>query len=503
MRKISMGTTVALVAVALSVTAAKEFPYELVDGWTYYLEGVRAQSWPSCAYRFLSYNAGHTDTAVNLWNGAGVNQDFTLRSTTHKGEVVYTLHARDDRVLVAASDCSSTSLRLLPSAGHDNTTEAFWTATAVGTQPGHFEWRAVARLRCNTSFLGYPDACTSSTPDSVMAVSSDRKASWRAFAASAPRKFTQPASTHRLCADPFAWFAEEQSEYRLTCTGGWIPFFSSTSLNTSTVWNDMGTALDPDVPPPAWANSSNRWAPESRRRGDLNFMIVSIEQPSGTHKLGSVVAKGAPDARAYTHYAPNYLPLTELPTGDIDGHLFDDPVTGHTYVVWKTDDNAQGLKYTRIWAQRIVLNETSERIDLLDAKVEILNSDGLWWAPSFVKDGTLVEGPEMLYYDGYYYLFFAAGQYNGPTYTEGVARSLSVTGPFEKMMVPLLSTELVGYDGGKKLQGPGHGAIVQVHNTTYIVVAAHTTQKPLNRKAYIMTIEFHRGWPLAVIPSSP
>jgi beta-xylosidase len=123
------------------------------------------------------------------------------------------------------------------------------------------------------------------------------------------------------------------------------------------------------------------------------------------------------------------------------------------------------------------LNVSSGTIDQQSEPQVIMDSAGLWWAPSFVTNGTLAEGPEMMYYDGYYYLFFAAGRYDDYSYTEGVARAKSPFGPFEKMMVPLLSTGIVGYNDGKKLQGPGHGALVSVPLTALSSVTSSSTTR--------------------------
>lgn len=76
--------------------------------------------------------------------------------------------------------------------------------------------------------------------------------------------------------------------------------------------------------------------------------------------------------------------------------------------------------------------------------------------------GSLVEAPEIIKVGAYYYLFFAAGMFCQASYAEGglyarfgcisllgVARSTSLFGPYEKLLVPFLSTGIVGNGAGK------------------------------------------------------
>ena len=121
------------------------------------------------------------------------------------------------------------------------------------------------------------------------------------------------------------------------------------------------------------------------------------------------------------------------------------PPPGQTYLLWKTDDNNAGSRTTRLWAQKVLI--APGRVEQLGNITELMDSSGLWWAPSFVSGGALVEGPEVVRHGEYYYLFFAAGKYCQVSYAEGVARARSIWGPYEKMPVPLLSTGLTGCVG--------------------------------------------------------
>jgi beta-xylosidase len=186
------------------------------------------------------------------------------------------------------------------------------------------------------------------------------------------------------------------------------------------------------------------------------------------------------------------------PGGDIDSTMFTD-VNGKTYLVWKTDDNSVGSAVTHIWAQE--LSFANDTMTQIGAPVVLMDSTGLWWVNSWVAGGSLVEGPEVVKVGAYYYLFFAAGQYCTDTYTEGVARSTSFFGPYEKMQSPVLSTGIVGVavspSSGKQesLIGPGHATYVQVSDSWRIVYHASIGDN-CNRYSFINNLVFGAdGWP--------
>ena len=61
-----------------------------------------------------------------------------------------------------------------------------------------------------------------------------------------------------------------------------------------------------------------------------------------------------------------------------------------------------------------------------------------------VDDDRVVEGPSIIYRQGFYYLFFSGQGFASPFYHVTVARSRAVTGPYErKEGDSLLHTDLV------------------------------------------------------------
>jgi hypothetical protein len=107
--------------------------------------------------------------------------------------------------------------------------------------------------------------------------------------------------------------------------------------------------------------------------------------------------------------------------------------------------------------------EFGERsVAMLGEPVVVMDSRGLWWVGSWIEGGSLIEGPQVIKREGVYYLFFASGRYCEEDYAEGVGRSESLFGPYEKAPTPLLSSAIVGWSpapggGGQlaKLIGPG------------------------------------------------
>ena len=176
--------------------------------------------------------------------------------------------------------------------------------------------------------------------------------------------------------------------------------------------------------------------------------------------------------------APHAGETVRLPTGRrspvASADLFRD-TDGTVYLLWKTDDNSVGAVTTRIFGQQISVD--ASKVSLIGSKQLLMDSSGLWWADSWVAGGSLIEGPELVKHGGYYYLFFAAGKYCQPDYAEGVARSKSIWGPYEKLPVPLLSTGMVGYSqNGEKLIGPGHASFVLDPATGHYYATYHASK---------------------------
>lgn len=475
------------VLAAFSVLHSEAFtPYQPQDNWVYHLEARRAEAWPACDYRFLSYP--DDCSSVDMWKGAGVNQAFTL---VPSGSGDFFLQTKCGRYLSYPGDCSDTAIDTWAEAGIN---QRFRIADA-----GALGWslEAVGRSACEQRFVGFPRGCSSGSPDAVMMQSAQDAAGWNGHPAGSPMSHSRLADDG--CADPFAWRGSDGS-YHLICTGGDLPLYSSSSIGPGASFAKVGSMLGGEKP--AWAADGARWAPENVDLGNGVNLAVFCDvggTPDGKHRVGWALSSQGATPGSWTTYSSGSLDLGNAPGGDIDAHVFVDGDSA--YLIWKTDDNNVGDAVTRIWAQPVTLSASG--MELKGSRQQILDSTGLWWVDSFVAGGSLVEGPEIVRQGDWYYLFFASGRYCQDSYSEGVARSKNVLGPYEKLSVPLLSTNMVGRGPEDKLVGPGHASYLQDEHGDWFTVWHASEGENCNRRAYADKLGWTAdGWPFVDFQSS-
>lgn len=467
-------------------------------GWTYFLEAVHSETWPSCPYRFLSYP--DSCASVDMYDNVGTNQEWKLIDA---GNNYFYLQSSCGNYLSYSGDCTSSVLDQWPEAGVN---QQFSFVSEGNTQYQYYV-ETVGRSGCDAKYLSFPQECATNTTDVIDLWSgAGQNQRFRIF----PVRSDNPSVTSSLadtaCADPFAYYSTDTDEYYLHCTGGDLDLLSATgggSLNVNTVFSYVGTSLGGEKP--SWAANNDRWAPENYKVGEENYLLFGDSQSdeNGVHRIGwSLSATAGVQSGAWDVYSPSYLTLANTEGGEIDSNIFFDSASGNTYILYKSDDNNAGSKTTRIWIQQIRIGGAS--IEVTGEPVVILDSTGLWWADSFVPDGSLIEGPELIKPEGseFYYLFFAAGKFCQDSYSEGVARSTSIFGPYEKMGVPLLSTGIVGNgvvngvtDTGK-LVGPGHASFLQGDANEWFAVWHASVGENCARYSFISHMSFGSdGWP--------
>jgi GH43 family beta-xylosidase len=475
-------------------------PLVPTHGYTYVIEANRDQAWPSCAYRFLSF-ASNCQT-VDLWNAAGGNQYWTLISTGDSDGSFY-VRATCGAYLSYTSNCDDKStIDLWPQAGINQ------KFRFVKGNNGQFEYymEAVGRAQCAYKYLSFPVGCTTSSPDHIDFWSDagpDQR--FRLYPVTSVSPVVHDLGSAFACADPYAWKPRKSSNYLIQCTGGGLKLGYLDNIDSGKPFTYEGDCLGGN--PAGWAAESawdSRWAPENYESPDSqwNYLFFSDTQPDGLHRIGWVSSENGPNPNQYTHYASSYMNLGNAPGGDIDGTIFEDPSNGHTYLIWKTDDNNVGSKTTRIWLQELSFNNGS--VSMVGGPRVIMDSTGLWWIDSWINGGSLVEGPEVIKYGSYYYLFFAAGKFCQDTYTEGVARSTSLFGPYEKMKSPVLSNGIVGVgrmsstSTTQQLVGPGHASLVKMSDGSYRIVYHASVGENCNRYSFINKIAWTAdAWPYA------
>jgi hypothetical protein len=444
--------------------------------------------WPACPNRFIGSSKS---TKVDL-AGAGKSAEITLEADSTQDGAFY-LKLGNGKFLSYANDCSNTVMDTWPSAG---TNQEFRLLPAINSTY-NFEWRfeAVGRNNCkNSATISFPKGCNSD--GLAMGAASSETIFHMHAVRNNGAKYDKRANSATGCADPFSWYSATGKGFYLACTGGELDLLKSESMSKDVVFKSNGNVLGGSIP--RWAKSGNRWAPENLEVEPDKLQVVFFSDDTGNgdkHRVGWAMSVGKQVrlASSWDMYSKAPMDLGNSNAGEIDQHIFRD-MDNKTYLLWKTDDNSVGSKTTHIWGQEVHISVG--KVELLGERKMMMDSSGLFWIDSWIEGGSLVEGPELIHHGGYYYLFFAAGKYCQDSYSEGVARSKSIWGPYEKMAVPLLSTGLTGYSGGQKQIGPGHASYVHTAGKYFAVYHASKGEN-CNRYAFIEELKFDTssGWP--------
>lgn len=470
-------------------------PYTPAQDITYYIEANREGVWPNCPYRFLSYGDSCAGSA-DLWKAAGKNQEFTLESA---GEDVFYLKASCGSYLSYPADCNQNDvIDLWPQAGINQQ----FRLVVGDNQQFEYYIEAVGRSQCERRWLSFPVPCTTTTPDTIdfwSETGPDQR--FRLH----PVRMKQPHNLNPIsdsgCADPYVWYSIPEKTYALQCTAGKLPLSYSSTINPATAsFKYQGESLSGDLP--SWATDNARWAPENIYISETNenycFYSDSSAEANGVHRMGWSMSRSGEKPNQWSKHSPTYLNLGNTAGGEIDGNVFVESDGTH-YLVWKSDDNNVGSLTTRIWMQQIELG--NETVKQLNSPKVIMDSTGLWWVDSWVQSGSLVEGPEIIKTNGWYYLFFASGKYCQDSYAEGVARSKNIWGPYEKLLVPFLSTGIVGNSQNSKIIGPGHASFIQDKDQRWYSIFHGSLDYSCNRLPFGVEFTFgSSGWPVAIFP---
>ncbi|KAF7368306.1 Arabinanase/levansucrase/invertase superfamily protein [Mycena venus] len=131
--------------------------------------------------------------------------------------------------------------------------------------------------------------------------------------------------------------------------------------------------------------------------------------------------------------------------GVIDASGFEAP-GGALYLVWKVDGNSMG-KSTPIFIQPL----GADGFTLQGSATQLITDDSV--------DGGIVEAPSLVFWDGFYYLFFSSNSFNTLFYDVSYAIAKSATGPYTKVQAPNAPL-LVSGDCGTA--GPGGATVINV-----------------------------------------
>ncbi|MCP9490935.1 MAG: family 43 glycosylhydrolase [Solirubrobacteraceae bacterium MAG38_C4-C5] len=219
--------------------------------------------------------------------------------------------------------------------------------------------------------------------------------------------------------------------YVATATSNrWAPVFPVLVSDDLVSWRQAGSVYERA---PRWATGRRFWAPElTVARGRLLVVYAALKR-NGQWCIGAATA-----ARAAGPWRDRG-PVLCRPGGAIDPAV----VTGEdgdSYLVYKAKGVGGGL-YARPLDLR-TLRTRGPATRLLEPQR---------------GDRGVTEAPALLRRDGWWYMFFSSGNCCGPpcTYTERVARSQSLLGPYTRLEEPVLRDSA-------DWRCPGHGTPVEL-----------------------------------------
>lgn len=249
----------------------------------------------------------------------------------------------------------------------------------------------------------------------------------------------------------------------------WAPHFPVYKSDDLKSWSQAGYVFDKA---PKWTAGSF-WAPEYYKIKDTYYIYYTARRKSDNTSYIGVATSKYPDKGFVDHGT-----LITFGKEAIDAFIFDDD--GQLYISFK----AYGLD--------------DRPIELLSSK---LSADGLHLEGemvSILKDDQKIgmEGQSILKKNGYYYLFYSAGNCCGIecNYNVRVARSRNINGPYEKYAGNPILTE------NTQWKCMGHGTFVTgVDGREFYLHHAYNKQSTIltGREALISEVVWSGpdGWP--------
>lgn len=250
----------------------------------------------------------------------------------------------------------------------------------------------------------------------------------------------------------------------------------------------------PEVPD--WADSTHQfWAPDihyDKKSKTYYLYFASAHNGTSRHCIGVATSKSPTGpfkdighplvcGRGYTH---------------IDPMEFTDPGSGKKYILWGSDHAPIQIQELAGWTE---LARDSRPHNLLIPTMKKSNYDNM------------LEGPWLIHYNGYYYLFASGDNCCGVNahYAVMVARAENIFGPYEKFKGVDGSGNGVILEGNDHWLAPGHNAVITTdHGRQYWMLyhAINPDKKFQSSKSPIgMTFDrrvllldrivFKDGWP--------
>ncbi len=200
-------------------------------------------------------------------------------------------------------------------------------------------------------------------------------------------------------------------------TQNFAPMSQIINIQTSTSTDGVNwTSMSNDALPHlgAWAKQGNTWAPSVAYNGtEFVMYYAATEAASGDQCIGLAISTAGP-LGPYVDSSPMPVVCQTGRGGSIDPDIFVAP-GGAATLIWKSDGDHIGVP-TDIWAAPL----TGDLLTLTGTASELLTTDQNW-------QGAVIEGPDMVDYDGSYYLFYSGGDYGSSAYSIGYAVCANLT----------------------------------------------------------------------------
>jgi beta-xylosidase len=260
-----------------------------------------------------------------------------------------------------------------------------------------------------------------------------------------------------------------------------VPVMTSPDLVSWTPRGDAMPRLDP-----RWTTKNDTWAPEVIRVGSRFVLFYTApDTGTGTQCIGRAVSTSPLGPFVDRH--DSAIVCQNEKGGSIDPSPYRAP-DGQLYLLWKNDGNCCGYDVD-LWSQRL----SADGLDVVGAPTVLLEKTKPW-------QGKLIEGPELVFHGGSYWLFYAANDYASANYAEGVARCRGPVGPCVDSSGPILTSTVAA-------RGPGHAFIVrtpsgQTWMAFHAWAAGHVGQDPPGRQLWLTRLTWTAHGPVPARPTT-
>jgi xylan 1,4-beta-xylosidase len=276
--------------------------------------------------------------------------------------------------------------------------------------------------------------------------------------------------------------------YLATSSFEWFPSIPLYRSRNLADWEPAG-AVDTAVPGRSLLgvpDSAGIWAPALSHSDGVFWVVYSIVRSLGTRHF---------DLETYLCTAADVGGPWSEPVR-MPGHGFDPSLLHHEgrhYLLnLQNDSRVGGRRF-----DGIVLTELD--VPLTGGVPDVGRVRAVGPTRLLMQRDELVEGPKITVKDGWFYLLLAQGG-TGVEHGVLVARSRSLTGPYEADDVPLLTSR---DDPAVPLQKAGHGELVQAPSGEWYLthLAARPLQTPagprstLGRETAVQRVVWTGGWP--------